>query len=111
MNDAGHLNFNCVEEVEARPGIFRKSVTMGSIQVVLYRYLPGSVFEVHSHPEEQMTICLEGALEFDVGGKPFNFTKGSVVHVPTEAPHGAINRTAEEALTLNVYHPARRKAP
>ncbi|MBN1389383.1 MAG: cupin domain-containing protein [Candidatus Thermoplasmatota archaeon] len=111
VNDAEHLNFNDVEEVDARPGIFRKTITMGSIQVVQYRYLPGSVFEAHSHPEEQMTIALEGGLEFDVGGKPFDLTKGDVVHVPPEVPHGAVNRTAEEALTLNIYHPARRKAP
>jgi len=105
------INWSDIDEVEARPGIFRKSLTMGNMQVVQYRYLPGSVFEAHSHPEEQMTIGLTGELEFEVGGRIFDFTKGDVVHVPSNVPHSAVNRGSEEALTLNIYHPARKVAP
>ncbi|MBN1539367.1 MAG: cupin domain-containing protein [Candidatus Thermoplasmatota archaeon] len=84
---------------------------MGSIQVVQYRYLPGSRFEAHDHPEEQMTIVLSGRLEFDVDGNKTPFEQGDVVHIPPNIPHSAINSGLEEALTLNVYHPPRRNAP
>jgi len=104
-------NWSDIEEVESRPGIYRKTITKGNIQVVQYRYMPGSVFESHSHPEEQMTIGLKGELEFEVGGELFEFKEGDVVLVPKDIPHSAVNRTAKEALTLNVYHPARKVAP
>jgi quercetin dioxygenase-like cupin family protein len=105
------INWDEVEEVEARKGIFSKTVTMGKIQIVLYRYLPGSIFEVHSHPEEQMTIGIEGELEFSVGGIRSSFKEGDVVHIPSNIGHSAINRGNIAAVTLNIYNPARRESP
>lgn len=105
------INWDDVEEVEARKGIFRKTVTMGTIQIVLYRYLPGSVFEKHSHPEEQMTIGIEGGLEFVIGGIRSSFTDGDIVHIPPNIGHSAINKGEFEAITLNIYNPARRESP
>ena len=105
------INWSDVEEVEARAGVYRKSLTLGGIQIVMYRYLPGSIFEEHSHPEEQLTIGERGSLEFTVGGRRSMFRSGDIVHIPSDVPHGAVNRGEEEAVTLNIYHPARRAAP
>lgn len=111
MERMGHINWNDIQEVEAKPGIFRKIVTMGGIQIVQYRYLPGSIFDVHYHPEVQMTIGISGKLLFTVGDKTFKFVEGDIAHIPGNIPHSAVNKGKEEAVTLNIYNPARRSAP
>ena len=111
MKEMESIKWSDVEEVEARAGIYRRTVTMGSIQVVMYRYLPGSVFEEHSHPEEQLTIGERGSLEFIVGGRRSIFGEGDIVHIPPDVPHAAANRGDVEAVTLNVYSPVRGSAP
>ncbi|MGA1848328.1 MAG: cupin domain-containing protein [Thermoplasmatota archaeon] len=97
-----------IEEFRAREGIFGKLLEKGTIQVILYRYLPGSVFETHSHPEEQMTIGMEGELEFEIDDEKVIFGPGSIAHIPGGAPHSAVNRGKEEAITINIYSPPRK---
>ena len=41
----------------------------------------------HSHPQEQITIVLEGLLEFKVSGRRFTAIAGDVVHVPPGVEH------------------------
>ena len=111
MERMGHINWNDIPEIEAKPGIFRKIVTMGSIQIVQYRYTPGSIFESHLHPEEQLTIGIKGELDLTVGDSTYKFLEGDIAHVPGNIPHSAVNRGKDEAVTLNIYNPPRRSAP
>ena len=99
------VSMDDLEEVEARPGIYRKVFTRGSLQMIVYRYAPGSIFESHSHPEEQLTIGTKGYLAFTVGKRRIEFGPGSVAHIPGWIPHGAVNTGSEEAVTLNIYTP------
>lgn len=101
-------NWEDLEETEARPGILRKVITRGGIQVIQYRYAPGSVFEDHFHPEEQMTIVLSGSLYFIIAGKKATVRKGDIVHIPGNIHHEAVNNENEEALTLNIYTPPKK---
>jgi quercetin dioxygenase-like cupin family protein len=96
---------DAIDEVEARPGIFRKVYTRGSLQMIVYRYTPGSVFESHSHPEEQLSLGMKGDLMFTIGRKRVEFGPGSIAHIPGGVPHSAINIGSEEAVTVNVYTP------
>ena len=81
------------------------------IQVVQYRYLTDSVFEVNYHPEVQVTIGIKGELVFTVGEGTFRFIEGDIAHIPGNIHHSAVNRGEKEAVTLNIYNPARRTAP
>lgn len=99
------VNWSEIEEIETRPGVFRKVFTAGKLQVVQYRYEPGSLFEVHEHPEEQLTIGLQGNLEFEVSGRTESFGPGSIAFLPGDVPHSAKNIGTEEAITLNIFTP------
>jgi quercetin dioxygenase-like cupin family protein len=101
-------NWRDLEEVESRPGIFRKILTLGNLQIIQYRYGPGSVFEEHSHPEEQMTIILAGSLDFRIGGKEAKMENGDIAHIPGGVPHEAINNGRDDALTWNIYTPPKK---
>lgn len=70
-------------------GVTRQRHSGETFTVVRYTYQPGSVFPVHSHPEEQLTIVHSGEIEFDVGGEMVRLTGGSFAVIPGGVPHGA----------------------
>ncbi len=96
-------NWSDLKETEPHPGVFRQVYTSGGLQVVRYRYAPGSVYPTHSHPQEQMTIVLRGRLTFDVDGAAQEVGEGDVVFIPGGVPHGAVTPEDGEALTLNFF--------
>ena len=58
------------EFTEVRPGIFGATVHTPQLTATLYRYGPGSSWEEHQHPQDQITHVLEGAIDFVVAGQP-----------------------------------------
>lgn len=102
------IRWEDIKEIETRPGILRRVLTAGSLQVIRYRYAPGSVFEDHSHPEEQLTMGVEGDLLFTIGDTELIFRKGDIVHIPGGVHHSAVNDGETDAVTLNIYTPPKR---
>jgi len=98
-------NWSLLDETAVYPGIFRQVFTAGNLQIVRYRYAPGSVFETHAHPEEQLTVGLQGRLEFEVAGQKHTCGPGDVVFVPGGVSHDARNVGDGEAVTLNFFSP------
>jgi quercetin dioxygenase-like cupin family protein len=74
----------------------------------LYRYGPGTSWEEHSHPQDQITTVLEGTIDFVVGGEPVRLSAGQLATVPGGVPHSA-SVPAPGAVTLNVF--THREAP
>jgi quercetin dioxygenase-like cupin family protein len=70
-----------------------------------FRLKAGCVVQRHSHPQEQITIVLEGLLEFEVGGRRFTAAAGDVVHVPPGVEHLAAAVT--DAVVVDVFSPPR----
>lgn len=95
---------------EARPGITRQSVSGAACTVVRYIYQPGSVFPVHSHPEEQITVVHSGEIEFEVDGERVVLRAGDVAVIPGGTPHGARVLSGEPVVTDNYIPSARRSA-
>ncbi len=60
----------------------------------------------NEHPEsEQVLFVVHGSLEAEVGKKRFSMRAGDSTVVPRGAAHRFINRSAERAVTFNVYSP------
>lgn len=98
-------NWKLLVEEEVREGIFRRTFSAGRLQVVIYRYRSGSSFEEHSHPEEQMSLLLNGRIEFEIGGERLSLHLNDVVYIPPNLPHSAKNPYGEDAVTLNIFTP------
>ena len=49
----------------------------------------GSVFELHSHPEEQIMIVIEGYCDEIIDDKIYRAREGDVIRLPPNVPHGA----------------------
>jgi unsaturated pyranuronate lyase len=85
--------------------VSRKIVT-GDREMLAQTYLKrGALVPLHSHPSEQMTYVLQGALRFLVEGEEVIVREGEVIHIPSGVPHQA--EALEDTFELDVFSPVR----
>ncbi len=66
----------------------------------------GSVFELHSHPEEQVMVVLEGYCDEIIEDKIYRVGPGDVLRLPPNVRHGAFLREVD-CTCIDVFSPAR----
>ncbi len=66
----------------------------------------GSVFELHSHPEEQIMVVLEGYCDEIIEDKIYRVEPGDVIRLPPNVRHGAFLREVD-CKAIDVFSPAR----
>jgi quercetin dioxygenase-like cupin family protein len=67
---------------------------------------PGGVIPPHSHPHEQGGLCLEGAMEFTIGGETRIVRKGQGWMIPGGVIH-AVRALESGASALDIFSPPR----
>jgi quercetin dioxygenase-like cupin family protein len=87
---------------EVRPGIFGATVHTDQLTATYYRYEPGSSWEEHRHPQDQITSVLRGEIEFWVAGETMKLNAGQCAAIPGNTPHAATVGD-EGAETINVW--------
>ena len=97
------IDWDAQEFVEVRPGIRGATVHTPQLTAVLYRYSPGSSWESHAHPQDQMTFVIEGAIDFIVDGQPVRLTAGQLAALPGGTAHSATVPETGGAVSLNVF--------
>ncbi len=60
------------------------------LQVGLIRKARGSGAKLHTHPNEQFNLVLEGRLVGEIGGYPMEVPAGSLIHMPANVEHCTI---------------------
>jgi quercetin dioxygenase-like cupin family protein len=105
------ITWSDVPADEVYPGISRQILHGERQTMVRYVYAPGSIFPIHSHPEEQVTIVISGEIEFTIDGEPVELRAGQAAVIPANMPHGAkvIGKTTVE--TFNALSPRRERQP
>jgi quercetin dioxygenase-like cupin family protein len=96
---------------EVYPGITRQILQGERQTLVRYVYAPGSVFPVHSHPQEQITAVISGEIEFVIEGEPIVLRGGQAAVIPANMPHGARVVGASVVETFNALSPRRDDQP
>ena len=76
-------------------------------EIMLARVLlkKGCIVPEHSHPNEQLTYILEGALKFWIDGKEIVVHAGETLCIPSNMPHKA--EALEDTVDLDVFNPPR----
>ena len=92
-------------------GVRRQIVNGARQTLVRYLYAPGSIFPVHAHPEEQVTVVLRGRIGFDVAGAHLELGPGEIAVIPGGVAHGAAVVGTEEVETINALSPRRHAHP
>jgi quercetin dioxygenase-like cupin family protein len=65
----------------------------------------GCIVPEHSHPNEQITFILEGALKFWIDGREIVVNSGEVLTIPPNVPHKA--EALEDTVDIDVFDPPR----
>jgi quercetin dioxygenase-like cupin family protein len=87
---------------EVRPGIFGATIHTEQLTATWYRYEPGSRWEEHQHPQDQITTVVAGEIDFVVAGELVTLRAGQTAALPGETPHAA--KVADQgAETINVW--------
>ena len=83
-----------------------RKIVCGQRQMLAQIYLKrGALVPLHSHPNEQMTYVLQGALRFVVAGEETIVREGEVLHIPGAVEHQI--EALEDTFELDVFSPAR----
>jgi quercetin dioxygenase-like cupin family protein len=77
----------------------------GSLMLAEMSFDAGAASAVHAHPEEQLSYCLSGEFETEVGGEKARLGPGDSFYAGPGEPHGAICLAAGRL--LHVFTPQR----
>jgi quercetin dioxygenase-like cupin family protein len=109
MDEPQKIDWDEQSFTEVRPGIFGATVHTPQLTATLYRYAAGTSWEEHAHPQDQITLVLEGTIDFVVAGEPVRLTAGQLAALPGHIPHSASVPADAPVVTLNVF--THREAP
>ncbi len=90
----------------AAPGVTMQSAWGGTLMANLVTIEPNRPVPLHQHPNEQLGIMLEGAMELTIGDETRILRPGDAYAVPPDLPHSA--RTLDEGcVVLDIFTPVR----
>lgn len=92
--------------IEIAPGVRTRVLARGSLMFSLVELDEDSVSPLHSHPEEQMGMILEGAFERHQGGELQVLRAGDGFYVPPNVEHGG-RAVGGPCRILDVFTPPR----
>jgi quercetin dioxygenase-like cupin family protein len=70
------------------PGVARRTNHTEQATVSAYAFEPQASFPIHTHPEEQITVVLEGTVVFEVEGEHHELGSGETYAVAAHLEHG-----------------------
>jgi quercetin dioxygenase-like cupin family protein len=86
--------------------LLSRKIVSGEREMLAQTYLKrGCLVPRHSHPSEQMTYVLQGALRFLIDGEEITLREGEVLHIPSGVEHQA--EALEDTFELDVFSPIR----
>jgi quercetin dioxygenase-like cupin family protein len=91
---------------EPYPGLQRRSFDTSEATVNEYTFRPTAAFPLHRHPQEQITLVLEGSVELTVAGRRVGLQKGDWSVVGADVEH-SIRAGADGAKILAIVVPRR----
>jgi quercetin dioxygenase-like cupin family protein len=100
-----HIPWNSVAIENLNPLFGRQLVVGQNIMLARVLLKKGCIVPEHSHPNEQVTYILEGALKFWIDGKEILIRAGETLTIPPNMPHKA--EAIEDTVDLDVFYPPR----
>lgn len=100
--------FTNIEEIrgkEISEGIKIKVASGEQLMLSFVEISEGANMQLHSHPNEQVGIVLEGEIEITVGTVIRTLKPGDIYLLPPRVPHGIQSRC--KARVLDVFTPPR----
>jgi quercetin dioxygenase-like cupin family protein len=87
-------------------GVTAKVINGKYLMLSFVEFLEGGDMQIHSHPEEQTGIVLEGEIEFIIDKEIRNLKAGDSYLIPPHILHGA--KSKGKARVLDIFSPPRK---
>lgn len=101
--------FDSLPAEEPYPGLRRRTFDSAGATVNEYTFAPGARFPQHRHPQEQITVVLEGKVTMTVDGRSSELLAGAWSVVGPGVEHG-ITAKSGPARILAIVVPRREGA-
>jgi len=99
-------DFKTMSGISPLAGFIFKEVHLDNVMLTWVEMNPGSILPEHSHPHEQISMVVKGALELTVGGASRVLRHGDVAIVPSNVKHSG--RVLEEpTVAIDAWNPIR----
>ena len=102
-------------EVEANSDFISDRQLHGAIpatgencQLLWAKFEPGGIYELHSHPHEQMSVVVSGRMRLTVGDEVRDIGPGDMWYAPADVKHGGEILGDEPVVFIDVYAPPSR---
>jgi quercetin dioxygenase-like cupin family protein len=102
-------SFDALPAEEPYPGLRRRTFDSAGATVNEYSFEPRASFPLHRHPEEQITLVLDGQVEMTIAGRASGLSAGGWSVVEPEVEHG-ITAGPQGARILAIVVPRRQGA-
>ena len=100
-----YLGWDSVAIETLKPDLGRQLIVGQNIMLARVLLKKGCIVPEHSHPNEQVTFILDGALKFWIDGKEIVVNAGEVLTIPPNMPHKA--EALEDTVDFDVFTPPR----
>lgn len=100
------FDFNEIQRTELSPGANSRLMNTHTGQPSFIYMDPGSDFAYHNHPEEQIMIVFNGAIDERILDGITTMKTGDILFLPAYMVHGGIN-SAQGCNALDVFWPVR----
>jgi quercetin dioxygenase-like cupin family protein len=91
---------------EMLPGMMRRAVYLDNVMITFFDFEPNAVVPEHSHPHEQISFVVKGAMEFHLGDETRVLRAGEGACCPPDVPHSAVILD-EPTFALDAWYPPR----
>ena len=71
------------------PGVMRRAVSLDRVMITFFEFAPRAIVPVHDHPHEQISVVIEGAMEFQLGDEKRVLKAGEGACIPSGVKYGA----------------------
>jgi quercetin dioxygenase-like cupin family protein len=86
--------------------VSRKIKAFGEKTMMVEVYFEkGAIGAPHEHPHEQLSYCLQGSFDFDVGTLKYRLEAGDSILIPSGSIHGVLCR--DKGRLLDMFSPPR----
>ena len=101
----GFFNVNRFPRKQVLEGIRVGSVRLENLMLTHFTFKAGAAVPPHSHPHEQITLMIEGEMEFTFNGETRRIRAGEGCAVPHDVTHSV--RAITDAEAVDCWHPIR----
>jgi len=100
-----HIPWNSVPVESLNPLLGLHFVVGQNVMLARVLLKKGCIVPEHSHPNEQITFIMEGALKFWIDGQEIVVNAGEVLTIPPNMPHKA--EALKDTVDYDVFNPPR----